>query len=419
MTETNISRFLAPPDNFTGSGAKNPSTWLKHMGRLRSAIGMTDEQALLVATTHLKEQAELWWESVEDTIQTWEGFEKAFLAQFASPQMEDFWWSKIRQLKQETGQTVDDVAFKLRELFGLVKLGSENESFKVHCFLQTINKDVAYELEQRGVPKTFKDTAVKARKIEIVIQKYNTEGHKFFSSSSTKDDSTNDSLSTALGEINEGLRALKIHVIDKPKKTTEITCWNCSQTGHRATECSQPKKGKEQKASVNLINNKEAIDKADNVEIFNNIPEKRSHSTTQAEPSRKRGRPQQVVNKERITVPRRRPPPRRLPVSTSKRDVWKKLSQLDAGLTVSDWIALDKEAYRDVRDGLRFLHGRRPRSTGKQPRNEGNINVLDVKDLFDQGEDEYPSDCSTMGSDFDSEYESDDTDLITLIAFNR
>ncbi|ORZ11564.1 hypothetical protein BCR42DRAFT_395220 [Absidia repens] len=45
-----------------------------------------------------------------------------------------------------------------------------------------------------------------------------------------------------------------------------------------------------------------------------------------------------------------------------KRNIWKKLMELDAGLSVADWLTLDRGAYEDVRDGLRYLYGRRSRS---------------------------------------------------------
>ncbi|KAG2190968.1 hypothetical protein INT47_007113 [Mucor saturninus] len=60
------------------------------------------------------------------------------------------------------------------------------------------------------------------------------------------------------------------------------------------------------------------------------------------------------------TQPRRpRQPPRHLPVKLHRKDVWEKLKNVDAGLSVADWLLLDRTASKDVKDGLRFLTGRK------------------------------------------------------------
>ncbi|KAJ8652136.1 hypothetical protein O0I10_012243 [Lichtheimia ornata] len=57
-------------------------------------------------------------------------------------------------------------------------------------------------------------------------------------------------------------------------------------------------------------------------------------------------------------VRRKRRPPRRLPVALRKKDIWSQLLSMDLGLSIADWLAMDKTAYNDIRDGLRYLHGR-------------------------------------------------------------
>lgn len=56
-----------------------------------------------------------------------------------------------------------------------------------------------------------------------------------------------------------------------------------------------------------------------------------------------------------------RAPPRRLKVTAPAKDIWEMLGDSTTSLTLKDWIILDKKVQKDLKDGLRFLGGRRPR----------------------------------------------------------
>lgn len=60
-------------------------------------------------------------------------------------------------------------------------------------------------------------------------------------------------------------------------------------------------------------------------------------------------------NLEKVKKKRVRKPVRHLPVTLRKHDIWNILGKVDAGLSVSEWVALDKQAARDLVDGLRTL----------------------------------------------------------------
>jgi hypothetical protein len=85
-------------------------------------------------------------------------------------------------------------------------------------------------------------------------------------------------------------------------------------------------------------------------------------------------RPAKQVNTRVAPVvqKKKRTPPRRLPVVLPSRNVWDELGGIKIGLSVAEWLAIDKNAYKQVRDGLRFLHGRKP---AVNP-----VNTVDVSD---------------------------------------
>lgn len=116
-------------------------------------------------------------------------------------------------------------------------------------------------------------------------------------------------------------------------------------------------------------------------------------------------------------LPKKRASPRRLPVHINKRDVWSRLGQVDAGLSMAEWLAMDKRAYKDVRDGLRFLHGRVPRSSKERTNLVNALAVLNDDEEAGSWESESNDDYGdadseevAYGTDTESTgYESDDT----------
>ncbi|ORY96966.1 hypothetical protein BCR43DRAFT_505746 [Syncephalastrum racemosum] len=72
--------------------------------------------------------------------------------------------------------------------------------------------------------------------------------------------------------------------------------------------------------------------------------------------------PNEGMSRQAATTPvrattRRRAPPRRLPVTTQA---------TDSGLTLADRVALDRTAAKDLNDGVRYLHGRKPKNLTKE-----------------------------------------------------
>lgn len=53
---------------------------------------------------------------------------------------------------------------------------------------------------------------------------------------------------------------------------------------------------------------------------------------------------------------------------------------------MADWLSIDKNAYKDVRDGLRYLYGRSGRSGGATPMVVGNAGIVDDDDLDSDAE---------------------------------
>jgi len=56
---------------------------------------------------------------------------------------------------------------------------------------------------------------------------------------------------------------------------------------------------------------------------------------------------------------RKRAPVRKVPVQVKRHHIWSKLESINAGLSISDWLALDKRATQDLMAGIRTLRSRK------------------------------------------------------------
>ncbi|KAI7873431.1 hypothetical protein K492DRAFT_185653 [Lichtheimia hyalospora FSU 10163] len=101
---------------------------------------------------------------------------------------------------------------------------------------------------------------------------------------------------------------------------------------------------------------------------------------------------------------KKRTPPRRLPVKAPRKNIWKCLEQLDAGLLVAQWLSMDREAYKDIRDGLRYLYGRKPKTIPSKA--IGQVNAMEVDTSASDDEDWWTD---------DGESEDDDRTSVTSI----
>ncbi|KAG0974528.1 hypothetical protein G6F29_012152 [Rhizopus arrhizus] len=70
-----------------------------------------------------------------------------------------------------------------------------------------------------------------------------------------------------------------------------------------------------------------------------------------------------LINPVRARKPVRRRPVRRLPISIRRHDVWRKLDEVNAGLSMTEWLMLDSQASSDLMDGVRTMRSRKKKVT--------------------------------------------------------
>lgn len=123
---------------------------------------------------------------------------------------------------------------------------------------------------------------------------------------------------------------------------------------------------------------------------------------------------------------RTRQPARRLEVAINKTSIWDALGDTQVNMSFKEWLSIDKQAAKDLCDGIRFIHGRKPRTAVSKQVNAVNLVEPDDEEEEDGNdeesgdeEEEEKEEWSGLDDDddgesvsesylFDSEFENDD-----------
>lgn len=261
---TYLARFISDPTNFNGDVKHiNPLIWLEKLQRIKEIGSLDDKSILIITADHLTDNAGRWFAVTYPDISkiTWEEFKQAFMSKYCVAQ-EDVWWEEINKLKQQPGDTVEDVEIKIREIYQLLNV--KNERLYIHTFLNAINPTLALEVERAGINSDTKlnDVVKMAVKAELFLNKYSKKNQTLklnahgllesanVSSSASSTSSNNDDVKELIKEFKE----LKVNMLNATKsnnyksnsqglynsnKKNVFTCYLCKQEGHKKSECPQ------------------------------------------------------------------------------------------------------------------------------------------------------------------------------------
>ncbi|CEP13580.1 hypothetical protein [Parasitella parasitica] len=170
-----MSKFINRPKLFSGimtdGGERpNPRAWLRSLDTLRKGMEFRDDEIILVAGSYLVGPANIWWNAVESTINTYNQFVREFTSQFASQAQIDEWWSELECMKQGDN-SVDSVKFRLLELFEI--LGITGENSKIRYFMKVIKPSIAQKIADQGNDTgNWEEVTLAAKRIETSNIKY-------------------------------------------------------------------------------------------------------------------------------------------------------------------------------------------------------------------------------------------------------
>jgi hypothetical protein len=382
-------KFLNDPVNFNGNIMDvNPKIWIEKLQRIKDLAGLNNKEIILIASDHLMGTASTLFEVTFKSLDnlTWEIFKKSFLNKYYKNQ-EDLWWAQISRMKQRTNESAEDLAIRVRQLYDLI--GIDNDKIMKRTYLDALHKDIAWEVESSNCEEdTFDEVIKKGSLAEDVIRRFETRGYRRqYQQPMPTYNSPNNINSNNNSNANNN------------KKT--LTCFNCGKEGHIKPNCPELEKSKDKEKPVQAVNTIKH-------QVYN-VTNKRPRPTTITE---QRGSLPVVGERPR----RKRAPLRYLTVRTKKHDVWSKLLETNAGLSISDWLAMDKDAIKDVVDGIRYLKSRNRTRIGFPPDTLQTITtepmVTNVNTQEVTGDSDYDSEDSMdlvdlYSSDEEGEYDSD------------
>lgn len=281
-SKKNFNWRVSEPKDFSGVSVvggdlgNEAYVWLRKIERLKTTARLSDEESLFLVGNHLVQKAETWFNVVGIKSKSWGEFVVAFKKQYLADQ-EDKWWFQLQTMKQGEGDSIDDVALKMEELFELLE--NKSVAFQIRSFLSAIKPGIAFEVEKEGTPESFEDAKLKAKRVEKSLNKYDlnrngvtgisyVEKHGdlmkssgYLGDRSVKEGSVSDTSSIATSEVSSlvaKLEQLSINLVKLNEKATTFTrqpamnrpqytnnmpnprvftCFYCHDEGHKKYDC--------------------------------------------------------------------------------------------------------------------------------------------------------------------------------------
>ncbi|EIE79320.1 hypothetical protein RO3G_04025 [Rhizopus delemar RA 99-880] len=310
-------RYLNEPKCFAGGNDyEEATTWLDRMARLQAATRMSDEEILFVAGDHLVEKAATWWKVAGKKSTDWKSFEEAFKDQYLADR-EGSWWRQLQTLKQGPKDSIDDVAFRMQELFDL--LGNKNHDIQVSMFLDAIDPTIAFEVDKDVTPSTLRDARARAKQVERSIQRYGARpgpsapvlpDRDVFSVDSRngygRDDlssavSTMFSLADKLEKLtinlvraNDGMAQENAAASVKPRRG--LVCFFCDEEGHKKYDCPKYLARQEEVTGVRTKNANPLLNEQVEIKLVDTVREEAFCDTGEVYVKRRAEGPPSVAN---------------------------------------------------------------------------------------------------------------------------
>jgi hypothetical protein len=267
ITNNRLIKMIGEPKKFSGNAKDEQSltveahAWLQRMTRFKKTAKFNDEEMLFVVGEYLVEKAQRWWTVYERKIKKWDEFMTAFNKQYLA-NMEESYWVRLQELKQNDNDTVDDIALQMEELFALLNI--DNNTFQVRSFLGAIKPTIAYEVERENPPKTFELAKERAKTIEKNFIRYHI-GYRSDNSalpvssdnlSNPNDSTVSDGWRTAASNLEsmaDRLERMHINLVEatkwqgqnryrnkeNPNSQGNIVCYKCQEPGHKSYQCTK------------------------------------------------------------------------------------------------------------------------------------------------------------------------------------
>lgn len=257
-------------------GDQDPVSWLEDFTRACNANGIQDARKLQVVPAYLRGPASTWWttnqalpNNHQDRITAWSGnnnntdFIANFPTAFRTETLVEIWTTELENRRQQPGESVDDYASALRELYRRVETNAFNypDAIKARRFVNGLLPDLYVTVKPHN-DRTWTDAVNRAKSYELTHKDQGAVTAYLNKFAPAGTSTQNETLCQAIQELTKQLQNFPTttqgnfrrrnynqnnqqafipnqHMNNGGQQTQRprITCYICGQPGHISRVC--------------------------------------------------------------------------------------------------------------------------------------------------------------------------------------
>ncbi len=256
----NRGSHVAHIPTFSG-GNQDPVTWLNEFNFAAAANGWNAARKIQVVPAYLKGGATVWYQTaVNAPINAWavaanmNNFEHAFLTRFRTPAMVEMWGIELDQRQQQPGETVDEYALSIQELYQRVNdaVFAYPDNLQARKFVSGLLPELYVAVKPFG-DQTLTAAIDRAKGCELTLRSGKTKLLNYANQTSSEVNELTKLVAALTTQVTE-LGSKIINSGNRPPRddnrnrfnsgtgnnnqsSRPIVCYSCGEAGHISRRC--------------------------------------------------------------------------------------------------------------------------------------------------------------------------------------
>ncbi|CAO3695011.1 unnamed protein product [Umbelopsis ramanniana] len=129
---------------FLRKAKRGPTSLVSQWANIKRGMRIPEQQLVSIAATYMEDPARQWFDSLDNTPNTWKEFSSLLIGRFFSPEVQRQWINSLRDMRQGPDQSVEDLAGQLDLHF--TRLNVSSDSDKCNHLLNVLEPEIGDEL---------------------------------------------------------------------------------------------------------------------------------------------------------------------------------------------------------------------------------------------------------------------------------
>ncbi|CAB4392219.1 unnamed protein product [Rhizophagus irregularis] len=240
-------------------GNQDPIAWLNEFNLACAANGWNNARKLQIVPAYLKGAATVWYQTViGNPINAWDGaannntFEHVFKQRFRMPALVELWSTKLDQRQQQPGESVDQYASSVQELYQRINDGAfaYPDNIQARKFITGLLPEL-YVAVKPFADQTLQAAIDRARACELTLKEGKKKPSNYAATIHSETTELAKIVSTLVTQVGELTRKVETQPNryrpprnddSNPRNNTNnqnttsgnasVTCYTCGQPGH-------------------------------------------------------------------------------------------------------------------------------------------------------------------------------------------